>query len=798
MATRTLTAKLWRLNANLVSKQQLRRLTLHEYQSQNLLKEFGIPVPRGHLARTPAEAAVIATELGGNCSLKAQVLRGGIDDGTFDNGSGAGIQLVNNAESAEKAANRMLGYYLKTDQSVGNGVLVNKLHVTESLNPERKWYLAITFDRENYCPTIIASKFGGVAIEKIAAQHPDELHTFRFGFTDGITTKLTDKVSNCLGASAKETEDLNDILGRLYKIFTTKDAYSLEIKTLASSSEGGLTCMDAKFSFDDAAAKRQKTLFAERDTEHEIPEEVEAEKYGLVYVRMDGYIGNVVNGAGLAMATNDAIALHGGASANFLDAAGRSQSWIAYRSRFWESSAKGSRTGSRIKPGVIESVVDFGCSGHLHLETPQAHISSVLVHGPSNVLSNGHGNFRNWTDVTNANSERYLKKPIFLLTFRNNELSYYNPTTPVSSLRQDSMADSTTTQPDLDPIAVADFHDTLKKSKRIVALIGAGLSVSSGLATFRGANGLWRNQDITQVASPAGFRHDPGLVWQFYTYRRHDALRAKPNPAHYALAELARRVPGFVALTQNVDNLSPRAGHSPSQLKELHGNLFALSCVDVVGCGYTERDNFEESLSPALDPSKDEERTIGSISPDEKPRASPVLLAGIARKHAQILGEKYEGNSPTTRDLTALKAPDQPASSNPVAVIRMSSGLERKDLPQCPKCKNNILRPAVVWFGEPLPVEVVEEAQALFDDPEAIDLFLTIGTTSKVWPAAGYAGMARKKGARVAVINTRAEDARHVRPDKDWVFVGDAAVVLPQLLKPVISESYEQVEKSRE
>ncbi|KAI3553473.1 NAD-dependent deacetylase sirtuin-5 [Colletotrichum abscissum] len=358
------------------------------------------------------------------------------------------------------------------------------------------------------------------------------------------------------------------------------------------------------------------------------------------------------------------------------------------------------------------------------------------------------------------------------------------------------MADSTTTQPDLDPIAVADFHDTLKKSKRIVALIGAGLSVSSGLATFRGANGLWRNQDITQVASPAGFRHDPGLVWQFYTYRRHDALRAKPNPAHYALAELARRVPGFVALTQNVDNLSPRAGHSPSQLKELHGNLFALSCVDVVGCGYTERDNFEESLSPALDPSKDEERTIGSISPDEKPRASPVLLAGIARKHAQILGEKYEGNSPTTRDLTALKAPDQPASSNPVAVIRMSSGLEKKDLPQCPKCKNNILRPAVVWFGEPLPVEVVEEAQALFDDPEAIDLFLTIGTTSKVWPAAGYAEMACKKGARVAVINTRAEDARHVRPDKDWVFVGDAAVVLPQLLKPVISESYEQVEKN--
>lgn len=304
-----------------------------------LFYQFGIPVPRGHLARTPAEAAVIArelgdyvlslasewilTSLGGTCSLKSQVLRGDIDDGTFDNGSGVGIQLVNDAESAEKVADRMLGHYLKTGKSLGNGILINKLHVTESLNSEKKWYLAITFDRENYCPTIIASKFGGVAIETIADQHPDELHTFPFSFTEGITSEIADKVSRCLGASTKEKEDLNDILGRLYKIFTTKDASSLEIKTLASSPEGGLTCMDAKFSFDDAAAKRQKTLFAERDTEHEIAEEVEAEKYGLVYVRMDGDIGNVVNGAGLAMATNDAIALHGGASANFLDAGGQ-------------------------------------------------------------------------------------------------------------------------------------------------------------------------------------------------------------------------------------------------------------------------------------------------------------------------------------------------------------------------------------------------------------------------------------------------------------------------------------------
>ncbi|OBR11319.1 NAD-dependent deacetylase sirtuin-5 [Colletotrichum higginsianum IMI 349063] len=349
------------------------------------------------------------------------------------------------------------------------------------------------------------------------------------------------------------------------------------------------------------------------------------------------------------------------------------------------------------------------------------------------------------------------------------------------------MAGTTSNVPALDPAAVTDFQDTLKKSKRIIAVIGAGLSAPSGLAVFRGTSGLWRNQDVMQIASPAGFRHDPGLSWQFYSYRRQDALRAEPNLAHYALAELARRVPGFVALTQNVDNLSPRAGHPPGQLKELHGNLFTLACVDAAGCGYVERDNFEECLTPALDPSKDEKATMGSIDPDNRPRASPLLLAGIARKHAQILGDSYQGSTPTTRDLAALKPPEQSASA-PVASVPLSSGLTKEDLPQCPKCKSEILRPGVVWFGEPLPVDVVEETEAVFDDPEPIDLCLTIGTSSRVWPAAGYADMARKKGARVAVINTSADDAKNVRADRDWVFVGDAAVVLPELLRPVVGE----------
>ncbi|KAK8086394.1 hypothetical protein PG994_001368 [Apiospora phragmitis] len=326
------------------------------------------------------------------------------------------------------------------------------------------------------------------------------------------------------------------------------------------------------------------------------------------------------------------------------------------------------------------------------------------------------------------------------------------------------MSDMTPPTPGLNPKEVADFHNMLKQSKRIVAVLGAGISASSGLATFRGTNGLWHGQDMMQVATPAGFRRDPGLVWQFYAYRRHAALQARPNPAHYALAELARRVcPGCVTLTQN------------AQLKQLHGNLFDLCCFDAVGCGYVEKDNFKDPLTPALDTTRDEAAAMGRIEPGSKPKANGMLLAGIARKNAQILGEKGE---------------EQPgARPRPMCDIRLSSGLSKEDLPQCPQCKANILRPSVVWFGEALAESTAQEAEALFaEDTEPIDLCLVIGTSSKVWPTAGYAEKARKKGARIATVNIDAGDAKGLRPGKDWVFVGDAAQVLPELLKPVIGD----------
>lgn len=263
------------------------------------------------------------TTADGNCVIKSQILGGGRTKGTFDNGFKGGVKVVGDARTAGEVAKKMLGHRLQTKKTQGEGLLVGKVYIAEKINHDDEWYISMTFDREQYCPAIVVSKSGGVDIETIAKQHPEQLRSFSFSLTEGITPDIVHKISNFLGASKKETEGLQNILGRLYGIFTTKDAILLEINPLARSSDGTLTCLNSKFTFDDAAGKRQKDLFANRNPEHEIPEELEAEKYGLVYVRMDGNIGNVVNGAGLAMATNDAIALHGGASANFLDAGGQ-------------------------------------------------------------------------------------------------------------------------------------------------------------------------------------------------------------------------------------------------------------------------------------------------------------------------------------------------------------------------------------------------------------------------------------------------------------------------------------------
>jgi succinyl-CoA synthetase beta subunit len=255
--------------------------------------------------------------------IKSQIQKGGRGKGSFDNGLRGGIQMAETPGAGEKIALNMLGHRLRTKQTTDRGLQVDKVYVAETVRYDEEWYLAMTIDRENYSPAIILSKSGGVDIETIAKEQPEKLLTYHFSLTKGITGDLIEQIAKQLGTSGKETEALSQILSRMHRIFASKDATLLEINPLVRSSDGSFTCIDSKLSVDNAAEKRQPELFGLRDVQHEIPEEVEAEKAGLVYVRMEGSIGNVVNGAGLAMATNDAIAYYGGASANFLDTGGQ-------------------------------------------------------------------------------------------------------------------------------------------------------------------------------------------------------------------------------------------------------------------------------------------------------------------------------------------------------------------------------------------------------------------------------------------------------------------------------------------
>ncbi|KAK5113226.1 hypothetical protein LTR62_003562 [Meristemomyces frigidus] len=290
------------------------------------------------------------------------------------------------------------------------------------------------------------------------------------------------------------------------------------------------------------------------------------------------------------------------------------------------------------------------------------------------------------------------------------------------------------------------FHAHLKTSTRVLALLGAGLSASSGLPTFRGADGLWRTHSATSLATPQAFLVNPSLVWQFYSHRRHMALNASPNPAHDALAALARALPGFQCLSQNVDGLSRRAGHPPDQLQLLHGTLFSVKCSNETECGHQEP-NFTDPIVPAL----------------AIPTSGADPTSNTARHHNN--GEQ---------DISNI--------SVPLAEIPLHA------LPICPKCTSHLLRPGVVWFGEPLPPSVLKTVDR-YIDAGPIDLILVIGTSAKVWPAAGYIDEAREQGARVCVVNLDESDSPPAGwTEGDWFFRGDAAVVVPQLLGPVIGD----------
>ncbi|TID20678.1 DHS-like NAD/FAD-binding domain-containing protein [Venturia nashicola] len=311
---------------------------------------------------------------------------------------------------------------------------------------------------------------------------------------------------------------------------------------------------------------------------------------------------------------------------------------------------------------------------------------------------------------------------------------------------------------------IESFQAYLAKSTKVLALLGAGLSASSGLPTFRGAGGLWRTHTATTLATPEAFEENPGLVWQFYSYRRHMALQAKPNAGHYALAALAKKMgDGLQTLSQNVDGLSPRAGHPRDTLHLLHGSLYDIKCSGFY-CNYNETDNYTDPIVPALE-----------IPLDESDSTTDEALKSRGHSRGQEAEPSQNGD---------VKPKELDIADESVNIPELSI----KDLPHCPVCKTGVLRPGVVWFGELLPSKVMQQVDDFIESNE-IDLIMVIGTSASVYPAAGYVDDARYRGARVAVINTDPNDEPESgMMEGDWFFVGDAAQILPELFKPLIGD----------
>jgi len=288
-------------------------MKVHEYQAKELLAEFGVPIPRGGVARSVAEAKKIAAGLTGRLVVKAQVHAGG-------RGKAGGIQLVSSPDEAEQVARRMLGTRLVTHQTSPQGVPVNSVLVAEAVDIERELYLGIVIDTVAGLPVVIASEAGGMDIEEIARTSPEKILKAYIDPGVGVRPYQARRLAYGLNLDKTQMKTASDIISNLYKLFQAKDCSLAEINPLAVATDGRLLAVDAKLNFDDNASYCQPEVTALRDTEQEDPLEVEAKERGIEnYVKLDGDIGCIVNGAGLAMAVLDLLKQEGGNAANFLD-----------------------------------------------------------------------------------------------------------------------------------------------------------------------------------------------------------------------------------------------------------------------------------------------------------------------------------------------------------------------------------------------------------------------------------------------------------------------------------------------
>ncbi|CUS23038.1 LAQU0S08e00760g1_1 [Lachancea quebecensis] len=323
MLSRAIAAK--QLKSSLRASKQIRNLSIHEYRSAELLRQYGVGTPAGEAAFEAQQAYDIAKKLGHDALVvKAQALTGGRGKGHFDTGLKSGVHMIESAEQARDLAKQMLKHRLITKQSGAKGKPVSAVYVVERVNAKHEAYLSILMDRQSKKAMIICSSEGGMNIEEVAAKNPDAIKKFTVTESEGLTAETAKQISKSLGFSAEAEADAADAVTKLYKIFKEKDASQIEINPL-SEVEGQDTkvmCMDAKFGFDDNASFRQEEVYSWRDLSQEDADEVVAKKSDLNFVKLQGNIGCLVNGAGLAMATMDVIKLYGGDPANFLDCGG--------------------------------------------------------------------------------------------------------------------------------------------------------------------------------------------------------------------------------------------------------------------------------------------------------------------------------------------------------------------------------------------------------------------------------------------------------------------------------------------
>jgi succinyl-CoA synthetase beta subunit len=291
-------------------------MNIHEYQAKDVLRGFGVPVPRGIPAFSVDEAVAAAEKLGGPVwVVKAQIHAGG-------RGKGGGVKVVKSIEDVRKEATRMLGMTLVTHQTGPHGRVVHRLYIEDGSAIERELYLSALVDRATSRVAFIASTEGGMDIEEVAKHTPEKILTFQIEPAAGYQPYVGRDIASALKLTGEQAKQCGKVVEGIYNAFQAKDMSLLEINPLVVTKDGNVICLDAKINFDDNAIFRHKDVAALRDTAEEDPMELEASKYDLSYIKLDGSIGCMVNGAGLAMATMDIIKLYGEEPANFLDVGG--------------------------------------------------------------------------------------------------------------------------------------------------------------------------------------------------------------------------------------------------------------------------------------------------------------------------------------------------------------------------------------------------------------------------------------------------------------------------------------------